>query len=370
MFPTGYTHKNALPKRSVRSRTISDYSPFGVFLPERSVNTGDFRYGYNGKEKVDEIKGEGNSIDYGARIYDPRLGSWISVDPLSAIYKDVTPYCFVANSPILFFDPDGEKIINGHEIAFNEAKLKLETAQKTFEMQSEALGSDKKAIKALKEQLGLKTLEKEFNAISKTYEKAERIINTFAAVNPTDYNKFHTAKTSSGDDINIIIRLQDKQGPSITEGSLGAFATTSYVSNINYGTDILDADGNLIDKNIEVIPKIGENIIDGSKTYTSSTIGFNIQLFEDGQTGKSLSNELGDVKFVMEELTTYTKYKSGGETDAGKTFQQYSEHGAGKYSFDYQDQYMSDFKNYAKNNSVPTAETDGSGTLTNPPKRQ
>ncbi len=34
----------------------------------------DYRYGFNGKEKDDEIKGEANSLDYCARIYDPRVG--------------------------------------------------------------------------------------------------------------------------------------------------------------------------------------------------------------------------------------------------------------------------------------------------------
>ena len=30
--------------------------------------------GFNGKENDDEIKGVGNSLDFGARMYDSRLG--------------------------------------------------------------------------------------------------------------------------------------------------------------------------------------------------------------------------------------------------------------------------------------------------------
>ncbi len=41
-----------------------------------------YRYGFNGKESDDEIKGEGNQQDYGMRIYDTRLGRFLSVDPL------------------------------------------------------------------------------------------------------------------------------------------------------------------------------------------------------------------------------------------------------------------------------------------------
>jgi RHS repeat-associated protein len=70
-----------------------------------------YRYGFNGKEKLDEIKGDGNSYDYGARILDPRLGRWLSVDPLQQKYTDLSPYQYCANSPISAKDPDGRLII-------------------------------------------------------------------------------------------------------------------------------------------------------------------------------------------------------------------------------------------------------------------
>ncbi|MEZ2442984.1 RHS repeat-associated core domain-containing protein [Chitinophaga sp. RCC_12] len=45
-----------------------------------------YRYGFNGKENDNEVKGEGNQQDYGMRIYDPRLGRFLSVDPLTKGY--------------------------------------------------------------------------------------------------------------------------------------------------------------------------------------------------------------------------------------------------------------------------------------------
>ena len=39
-----------------------------------------YRYGFNGKENDNEVKGTGNQIDYGARIYDGRLGRFLSVE--------------------------------------------------------------------------------------------------------------------------------------------------------------------------------------------------------------------------------------------------------------------------------------------------
>lgn len=68
-----------------------------------------YRYAFNGKEKSDEVYGEGNVYDYGFRIYDPRLGKFLSVDPLQKQFPWLTPYQFSANSPILFIDLDGRE---------------------------------------------------------------------------------------------------------------------------------------------------------------------------------------------------------------------------------------------------------------------
>ncbi|HWJ29919.1 MAG TPA: hypothetical protein VNS32_25490, partial [Flavisolibacter sp.] len=48
-----------------------------------SGSLGVYRYGFNGKENDDEVKGEGNQQDYGMRVYDTRLGKFLSVDPLT-----------------------------------------------------------------------------------------------------------------------------------------------------------------------------------------------------------------------------------------------------------------------------------------------
>jgi RHS repeat-associated protein len=87
-----------------------DFYPFGMVMPERSFSTQAYRYGFNGHERDDEVKGSGNSLDFGARIYDPRLGRWLATDPLAGEYVDVSPYNFALNSPIMFLDPDGREV--------------------------------------------------------------------------------------------------------------------------------------------------------------------------------------------------------------------------------------------------------------------
>ena len=69
-----------------------------------------YRYGFNGKENDNEVKGEGNQQDYGMRIYDPRLGKFLSVDPLTKDYPFYTPYQYAGNTPIRAVDLDGLEI--------------------------------------------------------------------------------------------------------------------------------------------------------------------------------------------------------------------------------------------------------------------
>jgi RHS repeat-associated protein len=78
-------------------------------MPNRTFSADTtYRYGFNGKENDNEAKGEGNQIDFGSRIFDPRLGRFLSIDPLQKKYPNLTPYNFTGNSPIVFVDYDGE----------------------------------------------------------------------------------------------------------------------------------------------------------------------------------------------------------------------------------------------------------------------
>jgi RHS repeat-associated protein len=87
--------------------TSQDYYPFGMVMPGRSFSSDSYRYGFNGKETDNEVKGVGTQYDYGFRIYDPRLGKFLSVDPLSNSFPWYTPYQFAGNKPIAAVDLDG-----------------------------------------------------------------------------------------------------------------------------------------------------------------------------------------------------------------------------------------------------------------------
>ncbi|MGB0868510.1 MAG: RHS repeat domain-containing protein [Flavobacteriales bacterium] len=96
-------------------------------MPGRKSLVDKMKYGFNGKENDDEIKGYGNSVDFGARMYDPRIGRWFAVDPLDHLYPSSTPYSFALNTPIQAIDPDGRLVIfvNGHRFGFWRRKRKM-----------------------------------------------------------------------------------------------------------------------------------------------------------------------------------------------------------------------------------------------------
>jgi RHS repeat-associated protein len=77
-------------------------------MPGRKYNPQGYRYGFNGKEN--DRSGEwglGLVQDYGFRLYNPGLGRFLSVDPLTESYPELTPYQFASNTPIWAIDLDG-----------------------------------------------------------------------------------------------------------------------------------------------------------------------------------------------------------------------------------------------------------------------
>jgi len=82
----------------------------GMQEPLRKYSsTSQYRYGFNGKEKSDEIVV--GDLDFGARIYDGRIGRWLSTEPLFKNYVEFSPYCFGLNTPVHAKDHDGNLVI-------------------------------------------------------------------------------------------------------------------------------------------------------------------------------------------------------------------------------------------------------------------
>lgn len=62
-------------------------------------------------EKDDELKGDGNSYDFGARMFDPRVGRWFTFDQMEGKYPSLSTYVSFNNNPLFYVDPDGNDIL-------------------------------------------------------------------------------------------------------------------------------------------------------------------------------------------------------------------------------------------------------------------
>jgi len=88
-----------------------------MLVPNRHASSAAYRYGFQAQEKDDEIKGEGNSLNYKFRMHDPRVGRFFAVDPLTKSFTWNSPYAFSENRVIDGLELEGLEVGNMHLIA-------------------------------------------------------------------------------------------------------------------------------------------------------------------------------------------------------------------------------------------------------------
>jgi RHS repeat-associated protein len=83
-------------------------TPFGMTMPGRSYNAHTLRHGFTGHEKESDLAEGFYTTEY--RLYDARVGRWLSVDPLFEKYVSMSPYNYCAGNPVMMVDPDGREL--------------------------------------------------------------------------------------------------------------------------------------------------------------------------------------------------------------------------------------------------------------------
>ncbi len=91
--------------------TAASFYPFGFMEEGRFFFGGSNRWGFNGMEKDDEIKGAGNSLTTEFRMNDPRIGGrWWSLDPKPN--PSISRYAGYDNNPVFYSDPRGDTVVS------------------------------------------------------------------------------------------------------------------------------------------------------------------------------------------------------------------------------------------------------------------
>ena len=86
---------------------VNHYYPFGGLFGESSG--GDVqKYKYGGKE-LERMHGI-DLYDFSARMQDPVLGRFSTMDPMCEKYYSISPYVYCNNNPIMYIDPNGMDI--------------------------------------------------------------------------------------------------------------------------------------------------------------------------------------------------------------------------------------------------------------------
>jgi len=82
--------------------------PFRRLPTKKRLNA--YRSGFNGMEKDDEVKGSGNSYTTLFRQGDPRLATWLTLDPERAKFPWQSPYSYTNRNPLILKDPFGNTV--------------------------------------------------------------------------------------------------------------------------------------------------------------------------------------------------------------------------------------------------------------------
>ncbi len=186
-----------------------DNDPGGMLLVGRTWVAGseNYRFGYQGSMKDDEIYGTGNSYTTEFRELDVRLMRWWSNDPLTKKTPWESPYVSMGNNPIWFNDVKGDEI-------FAKAGL----FKKVKYNESDGKFYDKKG--------------REYTGKNEFVNRAQRLLNT---VNSTEIGGV------------LLSEISKVEGDFILKNKMPSSGNGSFEANKNNTGGIINAGGIMMD---------------------------------------------------------------------------------------------------------------------------
>ncbi|HEY4062743.1 MAG TPA: RHS repeat-associated core domain-containing protein, partial [Puia sp.] len=191
------------------------YYPFGLTMAGISdkalkMGYGENKYRYNGKELQSQEFSDGSGLeeyDYGARMQDPQIGRWHTIDPMSEKYALISPYTYLANNPIVFIEFDGRTIGNPDDKSAKDLKTSLMKTESGKAMWRQMEESKKRIFIMGGSQ------RKNANETSKAVEKHLRSNSADGeTVSKSQYEAIISGKEPGDDEFNKAYKFNDKTG--------------------------------------------------------------------------------------------------------------------------------------------------------------
>jgi RHS repeat-associated protein len=281
----------------------TEYLPFGETFVDEHLNSHNTPFKFNAKELDDET---GNYY-YGARYYNPKWSTWLSVDPLAEKYPEISPYAYCANNPIIYIDPDGrdfDKPEEAQKLINNLENKKTELSANILKWKNEKESSDVKGKR-------LKTLEKNISNANKRIENLNKSIEDINCLANDGEHIYH---------FNNIEGIGARHGIRKGEGKNIYIDTSSDAISVHEITHIrqaLDADNfNFNNKNMLLNPgngirSISFNEVEAYQRQYSVDGSFPGNLYDKGIDGITL-HSVGNIydnktnSFVYPQIKQYS----------------------------------------------------------------
>lgn len=284
--------------------------PFGSTMSGRVFSGAAYRYGFNGKEK--EADGTADNYDFGARIYDGRLGRWLAVDPHFFSYPALSNYCGLKNAPLIILDPDGQDIVNGHKERVEYAKKDVEYRETRFAEIKKELGETRSEWKKY-----AKSHNRSIQSVKNTYKSYKEDLY--------DAKETLTTQTNLMTEMDAYIKKFEKQNPKMFSlvNSLEFFSP----ENGCIPVDVALTFDNVMPANYMVHPEqettggfnsmpeinsLAPSNIEGGRYKWSITIETDPnkrELFESTKDQDILKHELGHAWYIINHFEEYQTYR-------------------------------------------------------------
>ena len=202
-----------------------------ILVPQNHVATicdggDDYRFGFNGQEKDNEMKGIGNSLNYTYRMHDTRLGRFFAVDPLAKSFPWNSPYAFAENRVI-----DG-KDLEGLEFVSAEAEAKYHGA--TFMQLVVNRQVQKKIEDDAKKEPDPSLMEKMDNAaLNFGCRLGDALNKSFIGKGVNNFDR----KMTSASEVGFRLKVGIKSGSNSYNGSIGIRSTDENNFGFSYSAD-------------------------------------------------------------------------------------------------------------------------------------